>query len=257
MREWVYPPVIRTALTLFRLLGIRFDLRGTDNVPASGGAVLASNHVSYLDFMFVGLPAHQGAATAGAVHGEEGGLRPSHQRTADARHAPHPRRPQGRRRGLPACSDALRGGELVGVFPEQTISRVFRAAAAEERRGAAGHRSRRTADPRRRLGRPADLDERPEAEARPQGRCQRLGGRTRSRGSTASRPPSSPSGWRSGCANSSTRCSPRTRTSRWRATSGGCRRISVVRRRRRPRPRCTSSARSRATGDSSPDSTGA
>src|SRR4051794_16852063 len=59
MREWVYPPVIRTALGVFRALDLRFDLRGLDNVPTGGGAVLAANHVSYLDFMFVGLPAYR------------------------------------------------------------------------------------------------------------------------------------------------------------------------------------------------------
>ena len=59
MSDPVYRPVIRTALTLFRVLGFRFDLRGIDNVPATGGAVLASNHVSYFDFMFVGLTAHR------------------------------------------------------------------------------------------------------------------------------------------------------------------------------------------------------
>jgi 1-acyl-sn-glycerol-3-phosphate acyltransferase len=59
MREFVYRPVIRTALGLFRLLGFRFDIRGIDNIPLAGGAVLASNHVSYFDFMFVGLAAHK------------------------------------------------------------------------------------------------------------------------------------------------------------------------------------------------------
>src|SRR5437867_2518160 len=59
MRDYVYPPVIRVALTLFRLLGFRFDMRGLENIPPTGGAVLASNHVSYFDFMFVGLPAHR------------------------------------------------------------------------------------------------------------------------------------------------------------------------------------------------------
>ena len=61
MRDYVYRPVIQLALGVFRVLGFRFDLRGIDNIPATGGAVLASNHVSYFDFMFVGLPAlHRG-----------------------------------------------------------------------------------------------------------------------------------------------------------------------------------------------------
>jgi 1-acyl-sn-glycerol-3-phosphate acyltransferase len=124
-REWVYPPVIRTALTLFRLLGVRFDMRGLDNVPAEGGAVLASNHVSYLDFMFVGLPAHRAhrrlvrfmAKKAVFDHKVSGPLmRGMHHIPVD------------RSAGAAAYRNALvalRTGELVGVFPEQTISRSF------------------------------------------------------------------------------------------------------------------------------------
>jgi 1-acyl-sn-glycerol-3-phosphate acyltransferase len=125
MREWVYPPVIRMALALFRILGVRFDLRGLDNIPASGGAVLASNHVSYLDFMFVGLPAHRGrrrlvrfmAKKAVFDHPVSGPLmRGMHHIPVD------------RLAGAAAYKHALaalRDGELVGVFPEQTISRSF------------------------------------------------------------------------------------------------------------------------------------
>ncbi len=53
----VYPPVIALGRTFFRYLGLRFDLQGTENVPASGGAVMAINHVGYLDFTFAGLAA--------------------------------------------------------------------------------------------------------------------------------------------------------------------------------------------------------
>jgi 1-acyl-sn-glycerol-3-phosphate acyltransferase len=125
MREWVYPPVIRTALALFRVLGVRFDLRGLDNIPPSGGAVLASNHVSYLDFMFVGLPAHQGRrrlvrfmAKKSVFDNPVSGplMRGMHHIPVD------------RKAGAEAYQHALaalRGGELVGVFPEQTISRSF------------------------------------------------------------------------------------------------------------------------------------
>ena len=125
MREWVYPPIIRTALTLFRLLGIRFDLRGVDNVPDTGGAVLASTHVSYLDFMFVGLPAWRNnrrlvrfmAKQSVFDHPVSGPL------MRGMRHIP-----VDRSAGAAAyrhALDALRRGELVGVFPEQTISRSF------------------------------------------------------------------------------------------------------------------------------------
>jgi 1-acyl-sn-glycerol-3-phosphate acyltransferase len=56
-RDWTYRLVIRGFRLLFRVLGLRFALRGVEHIPAQGAAVLASNHLSYLDFTFVGLAA--------------------------------------------------------------------------------------------------------------------------------------------------------------------------------------------------------
>jgi 1-acyl-sn-glycerol-3-phosphate acyltransferase len=125
VREWVYRPVIRTALGLFRLLDFRFTLVGVEHIPAAGGAVLASNHTSYFDFMFVGLTAHhrdrrlvrfmaKKAVFDNPVSGPL--MRGMHHIPVD------------RSAGLSAYQvavDALRAGELVGVFPESTISRAF------------------------------------------------------------------------------------------------------------------------------------
>src|SRR3954465_2534595 len=125
VREWVYPPVIRAALTLFRCLGIRFDMRGTDNVPATGGAVLASNHVSYLDFMFVGLPAHRGRRRLVRFMAKKAVF--DHRISGPLMRGMH-HIPVDRKAGAAAyrhALDALRSGEIVGVFPEQTISRSF------------------------------------------------------------------------------------------------------------------------------------
>jgi 1-acyl-sn-glycerol-3-phosphate acyltransferase len=125
MRDYVYRPVIRTALTLFRVLGFRFDLRGAEHLPASGGAVLAANHVSYFDFMFVGYAAHRRdkrlvrfmAKKAVFDHRVSGPLmRGMHHIPVD------------RSAGAAAyrhAVTALRAGELVGVFPESTISRSY------------------------------------------------------------------------------------------------------------------------------------
>jgi 1-acyl-sn-glycerol-3-phosphate acyltransferase len=113
------------ALTLFRLLGFRFTITGVENIPATGGAVLAANHVSYFDFMFVGLAAHhrgrrlvrfmaKKAVFDNPVSGPL--MRGMHHIPVD------------RSAGLgayEAALDALRRGELVGVFPESTISRAF------------------------------------------------------------------------------------------------------------------------------------
>ncbi len=42
---------------MFQVQGLRFDIKGTEHVPRDGGAVLVSNHISYLDFVFCGLAA--------------------------------------------------------------------------------------------------------------------------------------------------------------------------------------------------------
>jgi 1-acyl-sn-glycerol-3-phosphate acyltransferase len=52
MTELVYPPVIGAVKTFWRVLGLKFDFQGQENLPDNqhGGAVLAMNHISYLDF---------------------------------------------------------------------------------------------------------------------------------------------------------------------------------------------------------------
>ncbi|HEU5034058.1 MAG TPA: lysophospholipid acyltransferase family protein [Mycobacteriales bacterium] len=125
MRDRVYPFVIRAALTLFRVLGFRFDLRGLDNVPTHGGAVLASNHVSYFDFMFVGLPAWQRRRRLVRFMAKKAVF--DHKVSGPLMRGMH-HIPVDRAAGAAAyrhAVEALQHGELVGVFPESTISRSF------------------------------------------------------------------------------------------------------------------------------------
>jgi 1-acyl-sn-glycerol-3-phosphate acyltransferase len=122
--EIVYPPVIRAALTAFKLLGLKIDIVGAENIPDEGGAVLASTHVSYIDFIFVGLGAHPKRRLVRFMakkqvfdHGIGGPLmRGMHHIPVD------------RKAGAAAYDEALRAlkeGELIGVFPEATINRAF------------------------------------------------------------------------------------------------------------------------------------
>jgi 1-acyl-sn-glycerol-3-phosphate acyltransferase len=57
MAELVYPAVITFARGVFAMQGLRFDLRGTENVPRTGGAVMVINHIGYMDFTYAGLAA--------------------------------------------------------------------------------------------------------------------------------------------------------------------------------------------------------
>ncbi|MEV5765579.1 lysophospholipid acyltransferase family protein [Micromonospora sp. NPDC052213] len=124
MPELVYPPVIAAAKTMFRVLDLKITIEGDHHVPRTGGAVMASNHVSYLDFIFCGLGAHPSrrlvrfmAKKSVFTHKVSGPL------MRGMRHIPVDRR-AGAGSYATAVS-ALRRGEVVGVFPEATISRSF------------------------------------------------------------------------------------------------------------------------------------
>ncbi|MEU7902824.1 lysophospholipid acyltransferase family protein [Actinoplanes sp. NPDC049118] len=122
--EIVYPPVVGTAKAMFRILDLRIQVEGAEHIPATGGAVLASNHVSYLDFIFCGLGAQPAkrlvrfmAKKSVFTHKISGPLmRGMHHIPVD------------RKAGTAAFQEAetaLRNGEVVGVFPEATISESF------------------------------------------------------------------------------------------------------------------------------------
>ncbi|MDX6312548.1 MAG: hypothetical protein QOF84_5002 [Streptomyces sp.] len=124
MAELVYPPVIGLARTMFKVQGLRFDIGGTENVPRKGGALLVSNHIGYLDFIFAGLtvlPAKRLVrfmAKESVFRHKIGGPL-----MRGMKHIP-----VDRSEGMHAYAhalDALRSGEIIGVFPEATISQSF------------------------------------------------------------------------------------------------------------------------------------
>jgi 1-acyl-sn-glycerol-3-phosphate acyltransferase len=124
-REWVYRPVLRVALAFFRVLGFRFTIAGVEHIPKTGGAVLASNHVSYFDFMFVGLAAHHRGRRLVRFMAKKEVF--DHSVSGPLMRGMH-HIPVDRSAGLEAyhlAVEALQQGELVGVFPESTISRAY------------------------------------------------------------------------------------------------------------------------------------
>ena len=124
MRDLVYPPVILAARGLFAALGLRFTIEGAEHLPRSGGAVVASNHVSYLDFTFVGFGAREAGRLVRFMAKESVFRHPvSGPLMRGMRHIPVDRAAGSA--AFRGAMSALKAGELVGVFPEATISRSF------------------------------------------------------------------------------------------------------------------------------------
>lgn len=124
MPEIVYPPVVAAAKAMFRILDLRLQVEGGHHVPRTGGAVMASNHISYLDFIFCGLGALESRRLVRFMAKQEVFThRISGPLMRGMRHIPVDRR-AGAESYMAAVS-ALKRGEVVGVFPEATISRSF------------------------------------------------------------------------------------------------------------------------------------
>ncbi|AJE80752.1 MULTISPECIES: lysophospholipid acyltransferase family protein [Streptomyces] len=124
MAELVYRPVIGLALTMFKALDLKIDLKGSENIPRSGGAVLVSNHISYLDFIFNGLAARPQKRLVRFM-AKESVFRNkiSGPLMRGMKHIPVDRK-QGEA-AYDHALDSLRSGEIIGVFPEATISQSF------------------------------------------------------------------------------------------------------------------------------------
>ena len=124
MADLVYPPVIVTLKTFWKYLGLRFNSKGVENIPREGGAILAMNHIGYLDFALIGtcaLPVKRYVrfmAKRELFDNKIVGplLRGMHHISVD--------RSSGSA-SFVAALRALKSGEIVGIFPEGTISVSF------------------------------------------------------------------------------------------------------------------------------------
>jgi 1-acyl-sn-glycerol-3-phosphate acyltransferase len=119
-----YKAIIGLGHTWFRIMDFRFHVTGQHHVPRTGGAVLAVNHISYVDFIMAGYGARWSKRLTRFMakretfdHKITGPLmRSLHHISVD------------RESGQDSYDEALRylrNGEVVGVFPEATISRSF------------------------------------------------------------------------------------------------------------------------------------
>lgn len=122
--EPVFATLEITAKSLVRATGTRITYEGLDNIPKSGGAVIAINHTSYVDWLPAALATHRRKRRMRfMIKAEMQQVKVvnfliRHTRTI----------PVDRTKGADAYAVAvqrLREGELVGVYPEATISRSF------------------------------------------------------------------------------------------------------------------------------------
>src|SRR6195952_2141317 len=122
--EPVYTSVITLARAVFALQGLKFTLVGAENVPKSGGAVLAINHTGYMDFTYAGFAARPaGRLVRFMAKDEVFRHKISGPLMRGMHHIPVDR--EAGAASFRAAMKALKDGEIVGVFPEATISRSF------------------------------------------------------------------------------------------------------------------------------------
>jgi len=124
MAELVYRPVIGLALTMFKAWDLKIDCQGSENIPRSGGAVLVSNHISYLDFIFNGFAALPQKRLVRFMAKRE---LFDHRWTGPLMRSLHHIEVD-RGEGLASyhtAVDYLKAGEAVGIFPEAGVSTSY------------------------------------------------------------------------------------------------------------------------------------
>jgi 1-acyl-sn-glycerol-3-phosphate acyltransferase len=130
-----YRTVVRLFAGFFHMLGLRITVHGAEHLPSAGAAVVASNHTGFLDFTFIGYAARERGRRVrfmSKLSVFENVLSGWLMRAM--RHIP-----VDRWSGAVAYREARRlldEGEIVGVFPEATISRSWLVKALKP--GAAG-----------------------------------------------------------------------------------------------------------------------
>jgi 1-acyl-sn-glycerol-3-phosphate acyltransferase len=122
--EPVYRSVIGVARALFAAQGLKIRIAGLEHVPSTGGAVMAVNHTGYFDFTYAGLVGVKAGRLVRFMAKKSIWSNPVAGPLMSGMH----HIPVDREAGLEsfgAALAALRAGEVVGVFPEATISRSF------------------------------------------------------------------------------------------------------------------------------------
>ncbi len=129
--EPVYRPVIGFALGLMKAMRWQVRATGIEHIPLDSAAVIATNHVGYLDFVFVGAAARERKRLVRFLakaevfdHKVAGPL------MRGMKHIPVDRFGRASQ-AIDDSIEALNRGEIIGMFPESTISRSFVPAAGK------------------------------------------------------------------------------------------------------------------------------
>ena len=125
---WRWRVLAAIIILAVRVLGWRIEVRGLEHVPARGGAVLAFNHHSYVDFMMVGWPIvrQRRRPMRFLAKREIWSSRKVGWVVRWAEAIPVDRGSESARAAaFEAATQALEEGDLVAVAPEQTISSSF------------------------------------------------------------------------------------------------------------------------------------
>lgn len=123
--EFVYPPIEAIAKAAMKVMAYDVRVTGEDNIPASGPAILASNHVGYLDFVFTGFAANKRNRRARFLAKREiWNNKVAKVLMNGMRHIPVDRDKDPKKAYAEAIA-ALSRGEIIGMFPESTISPSF------------------------------------------------------------------------------------------------------------------------------------
>jgi 1-acyl-sn-glycerol-3-phosphate acyltransferase len=123
--ELVYRPVVGAALATFRVM--RWDVRtnGIEHIPVRGPAIIAANHVGFLDFVFIGMGAYRrGRLVRFMAMKEAFGHWLGGPMLRGMRHIPVDREIDPKA-SIELAVRALRSGEVVGIHPEGGMSRSF------------------------------------------------------------------------------------------------------------------------------------
>lgn len=123
--ELVYPPIEAVAKSAIKVMGYDVRVTGAENIPATGPAIIASNHVGYLDFVFTGFAANKRKRRARFLAKREIWNNHVARVLMDGMHHIPVDRDKDPKKAYAEAIAALGRGEIIGMFPESTISPSF------------------------------------------------------------------------------------------------------------------------------------